>query len=168
MSEGSQNRVEPPVSPISKPFWDATRERRLVLQWCRDCDAPVHYPREACPRCLSASLEWRAASGRGEVYAVSIMHRPGNPGMADRVPYTVALVDLDEGARLMTNVVGCKPSDVRVGMRVAVTWEPLRDGRALPLFEPAPRKEAHRPQAAGRPARRSRSSRLKSGDGSKQ
>lgn len=129
-------RFEPPVSEVARPFWDATRERRLVLQWCRTCEQPVHYPREVCPRCLGTELEYRPASGRGEVYAFSVMHRPGNPLMADRVPYVVALVDLEEGARMMSNVVGCEPDAVRVGQPVRVTWEPLSDGRALPQFEP--------------------------------
>lgn len=137
MSDATATRFEPPVSDAARPFWDATRERRLLLQWCRACDAPVHYPREACPRCLGDALDWREASGRGEVYAVSVMHRPGHPGLRDRVPYAVALVDLEEGARLMTNVVGCPPDAVRPGLAVRVTWEPLSDGRALPLFEPA-------------------------------
>jgi uncharacterized OB-fold protein len=129
-------RLEPPISDAARPFWEATKQRRLVLQWCRACEAPVHYPREACPRCLGTEFEWREASGRGEVYSASVMHRPGNPAMADRVPYVVALVDLEEGVRLMSNVVGCAPEEVRVGLPVQVTWEPLSDGRALPLFEP--------------------------------
>jgi uncharacterized OB-fold protein len=81
-------------------------------------------------------LGWRPSPGRGEVYAFSVMHRAGSPFLADRVPYVVALVQLDEGARLMTNIVGCEPGAVRVGMPVSVTWEELSDGRALPQFEP--------------------------------
>ena len=129
-------RFEPPESPLTRPFWEATRERRLVLQWCRACERVVHYPREICPTCMGDALEWRPATGRGEVYAFSVMHRAGSPFLADRVPYVVALVSLEEGARFMSNVVGCEPSDVHVGQSVQVTWEELSDGRALPLFEP--------------------------------
>ena len=129
-------RAEPPISELAKPFWDATRERRLVLQRCRPCDRAIHYPREACPRCLGRDLEWRAASGRGVVHAFTVNHVAGNPAMEDRVPYVVALVDLDEGVRIMTNVVGCTPASVRVGMPVEVAWEGLSDGRALPVFSP--------------------------------
>ena len=125
-----------PASRLTTPFWDATREKRLLLQWCKSCDEVVHYPREACPRCLGEDLEWRPASGRGDVYACCVMQRPATPGLA--VPYVVALVDLEEGARMMTNVVGCSPADVVVGMPVQVTWEALDDGRALPQFEPIP------------------------------
>jgi uncharacterized OB-fold protein len=129
-------RFEPPVSDLVKPFWDATRERRLVLQYCRADGKPVHYPREACPRCLGTDLEWRPSSGRGSVYAFTVNHVPGSAAPQLPLPYVVALIDLDDGVRLMSNVVGCAPSEVRVGMPVDVTWEPLSDGRALPLFTP--------------------------------
>jgi uncharacterized OB-fold protein len=129
-------RVEPPVSDATQPYWDATRERRLVLQWCTSCDAPVWYPREICPGCLGDDLTWREASGAAEVYAFAVHHRPGNPTMEDRVPYVVALVELAEGVRMMTNIIGCDHAEVRVGMPVQLTWEALTDGRHLPQFEP--------------------------------
>lgn len=132
-------RLEPPISSVSAPFWDATRARLLTLQWCIDCETPVFYPRAVCPGCLGSALEWRPASGDGCVYAVTVEHRPQNPGMAAMAPYAVALVDLDEGVRMLTNVVGCPPEEVSVGMRVSVTWEALSDGRHLPLFEPSRR-----------------------------
>jgi len=128
---------EPPVSAHAKPFWDATRERRLVLQYFRADGLPVHYPREACPRCLGTELEWRAASGCGTVYAFTVNHVPGSVPSGREPPFVVALVDLDEGVRIMTNIVGTPPSDVRIGMRVRVTWERLSDGRALPVFSPS-------------------------------
>jgi uncharacterized protein len=130
------NRIEPPVSDTSHGFWDATRQRQLVLQFCNSCGKAIHYPRAICPHCHSTDLKFRPASGRGLVYAFSVMHRPGNPTMQARVPYVVALIDLEEGARLMSNVVGCDPSEVKVALPVQVTWEELSDGRALPLFEP--------------------------------
>ncbi|HZT67756.1 MAG TPA: Zn-ribbon domain-containing OB-fold protein [Acidimicrobiales bacterium] len=130
-------RLEPPVSPEAAPFWDATRQRQLMLQWCRACDLPVHHPRVLCPRCGGTDLDWREAAGRGRVHAFTVLHRPGNPTMAERVPYVVALIDLEEGARMMSNVVGCEPGRVAVGMPVRVGWEDLPDGRALPVFEPA-------------------------------
>ncbi len=126
-----------PASDLTRPFWDATKDKQLLLQWCKPCNAVVHYPRVACPSCLGEDLEWRAASGSGEVYAYCVMRNPANPAMADRVPYVVALVDLEEGARMMTNIVGCTPEDVSVGMPVRVAWEDLPDERALPVFEPA-------------------------------
>lgn len=131
-------RLVPPASEVAAPFWDATRDRALVLQWCSDCDQPVHYPREACPRCLGSSLEWQPASGVATVHAVSVQHRPGPGRDAADGPYAVALVELPEGVRMMTNVVGCEPDAVTVGMAVRVAWEPLPDGRNLPVFAPEP------------------------------
>jgi uncharacterized OB-fold protein len=136
--EGAADRIAPPVSPASEPFWEATREPRLVLQWCASCDRPIHFPREACPRCLSDDLGYRDATGRGTVHAVSVMPKPANPSMAGRAPYAVALVDLDEGARLLTDVVVDDPWSVTIGQRVSVVWEPLPDGRHLPRFAPDP------------------------------
>ena len=129
-------RPEPPVSEVSQPFWDATREHRLVVQWCRDCDRPVFYPREVCPTCLGDDLDWRESAGTGTVHAITVEHRPQNPQVAGRVPYAIALVEVAEGWRMLTNVVDCDPLTVTVGSPVAVTWEPLSDGRNLPLFSP--------------------------------
>lgn len=128
--------IEPPIGPDAVPFWEATRERRLVLPWCTACDRPHWYPRAVCPACLGDSIEWRAASGVGEVYAASVQHRPG-PGRDPAAgPYVVVLVDLPEGVRVMSNVVECDPEDVTVGMAVELTWHPLSDGRHLPMFRP--------------------------------
>lgn len=129
--------IEPPASPGAEPFWDATRERRLVLPWCAVCGRPHWYPREVCPHCLGDDLEWRPADGSGVVYAVSVQHRPG-PGRDPAAgPYAVALVDLPEGVRMMGNVVGGDPEQVHVGMPVELAWQPLSDDRHLPQFRAA-------------------------------
>jgi len=139
---GSTARFEPRPTELTDPFWDATRQQKYLVQWCTACDAAIFYPREVCPACLSAeSLTWRESSGRGVVHAVSVQHRPGNPMMADRVPYAVALVEIDAGdgrstVRVMSNVVNCDPESVRVGDGLTLVWEPLSDGRNLPVFEP--------------------------------
>jgi hypothetical protein len=133
-------RFEPPVGVESTAFWEATRESRLLVQWCTSCDRGVFYPRVFCPHCGGGAdaLEWRTASGRATVYAAVVEHKPQAAGanFSGGEPYCVALVDLEEGVRLLTNVVGCPPEEVRCGMPVSVTWEPLSDGRRLPLFEP--------------------------------
>ncbi|MFN8019299.1 MAG: OB-fold domain-containing protein [Acidimicrobiales bacterium] len=105
-TEAPAERIQPPTSPAALPFWEATREQRLVLQWCTACEQAIHFPREACPRCLGTALEFRPAAGTGTIYAASTMPVPGNAGMAGRAPYVVALVELPEGVRLMANVVG--------------------------------------------------------------
>jgi uncharacterized OB-fold protein len=142
----ARTRLEPAAGPDSAPFWDATREGRLLVQWCTACDRGIFYPRAFCPLCGQAGtvsqengpLEWRQASGRATVHAAVVEHRPELAGatFAQGSPFCIALVDLDEGVRMMTNVVGCPPHEVHSGMEVTVTWEPLSDGRQLPLFRP--------------------------------
>ncbi len=136
-------RFEPPVGDESAPFWEATREGRLLVQWCTKCDRGVFYPRAFCPSCAAAgeapgALEWREANGRATVHAAVVEHRPELAGasFAHGEPFCIALVDLEEGVRMMTNVVGCPPDDVHSGMSVTVTWEPMSDGRQLALFRP--------------------------------
>jgi uncharacterized OB-fold protein len=134
--------MEPPVGAESAPFWEATREGRLLVQWCTACDKGIFYPRSFCPICgaTTSGLEWRTASGRATVYARTIEQKPAATGVtfSDGEPYVVALVELEEGVRMMTNVIGCPPADVSIGMAVTVVWEPLSDGRQLPLFTPTP------------------------------
>jgi uncharacterized OB-fold protein len=128
-------RFEPPPSEAAEPFWQATGDEQLVLPWCTACERAMWYPRPTCPLCLGTAIEWRPASGAGTVYALSLQHRPAHPKLADRVPYAVALVDLAEGVRMMSEVL--PSTEVQVGDAVQVLWEPLSDGRNLPLFERA-------------------------------
>ena len=124
----------PEPSSVSAPFWAATENRELAMQRCDSCDQLVWYPRLVCPHCGGFALTWERLSGRGVVYASSVHHRPAHPAFADRVPYSVVLVDLDEGVRIMSNVFGQTPA---VGDAVSVAWLPLGDGRHLPTFEAA-------------------------------
>lgn len=132
--DGTPERFSPPISDAAEPYWEATRERRLVLQRCRACDRAIFFPREACPTCLGTDFEFRPSTGNGTVYASSTMPGPANPTMAGREPYVVALVDLDDGVRMLTNLVGDDVTSAAVGDRVRVAWEPLADGRHLPVF----------------------------------
>ena len=127
-------RMEPQPTALTAPFWDATREQRLLVQWCEECDAGIYYPRWACPTCLGGDLTWKESTGRGELYTFNVLHQAANPMMADMVPYVVALVELDEGVRMLTNIVDTPHDDLKVGMAVTVAWEPLSDGRHLPVF----------------------------------
>lgn len=132
------SRFVPPPTAAAEPFWEATRDRRLILQWCDACERTVHYPRSHCPHCgASEALVWRDAPSEGRIYAVTMHHLPGQT-WSGPVPYVVALVELEGGARLMTNIVGMASEGARVGNRVLLTWEPLPDGRHLPLFSPEP------------------------------
>ena len=136
----ARTRFEPPIGAESGPFWEATREGRLLVQWCTACDRGIFFPRTLWPYCGAAGpLPWREASGRGSIHAAVVEHRPDLAGaaFARGEPFCIALVDLEEGVRMMTNVVGCPPDDVCIGMAVTVTWERLSDGRQLALFRPA-------------------------------
>ena len=132
----SNRRCSPRAGPSGRPHASGS----CSSSGARACDRGVFYPRVFCPHCGAGSgaLEWRRASGRGTVYSAVVENRPEAAGAAfsGGQPYCVALVDLDEGVRMLTNVVGCPPEDVRCGLAVSVTWEPLSDGRQLPLFEP--------------------------------
>jgi uncharacterized OB-fold protein len=124
----------PPTTPESEPFWNATRVRRLVLPWCIACNRPIWFPRAVCPKCLGSKLDWRTAEGRGVVHAVSVHHRPGPGRTEEDGPYAVALVDLEEGVRILSNIVDIDPLMVTIGAKVILRWQPLPDGRALPMF----------------------------------
>ena len=136
-------RFEPKPTALSQPFWEGTTARELRFQRCGDCDAAVWYPRLRCPCCLGDDLRWMRSSGQGSIYTFNVMRRPGNPMMADEVPYVVALIDLDEGYRMLTNITGCAPEAIECGQRVEVAWDvELSDGRRLPTFAPAQQRGA--------------------------
>lgn len=135
-------RPEPPVVALTGQYWEATRQKTLLIQWCDDCEIPITYPRVVCPTCLGERLSWRPSTGTGSVYAVTVEHRPQDPRRSGDAPYAVALVDLDDGGRLLSNVETTSPHEVAVGDRVTVTWEPLTDGRNLPLFTPTGEDDA--------------------------
>ena len=125
----------PPVTLESQPFWDAAAEGRLVLPRCDACTTVIWYPRAFCPACGSSSVGWIDAAGTGSVYSYTVV-RKGQGAYRDAAPYVVAYVELDEGPRMMTNVVDCDPDAVAIGMRVEVTFDATDKGTALPRFRP--------------------------------
>jgi uncharacterized protein len=132
---GSLPADAPLVNAETKPFWDATAEGRLVLPRCDTCDFVIWYPRVVCPACHATSVTWGELSGRGRVYSYTVTRR--NQGRwGDVAPYVVAYVELDEGPRLLTNVVGCDPDDVHVDLEVEVVFADTGEGPALPRFRP--------------------------------
>jgi uncharacterized protein len=128
----------PVVVPDTEEFWKATTEGRLLLRHCDDCDSVIWYPRPFCPVCGSLNTSWTEASGKGTVYTFTVVHRSGVPGYREAIPYVVAYVELAEGPRVMTNVVGCEPDEVRVGMPVRVVFHDTGQNSALFRFEPDP------------------------------
>lgn len=129
-------RSLPASDPESAPYWVGAASGRLEMQRCGACGEVAFYPRARCPTCRSDALRWETMIGLGHVYSFTIVHRAPDVALADSVPYVVALVDIDEGARMMTNIVGCPPGSVRIGMRVEVRFEPTSERGALPLFGP--------------------------------
>ena len=129
----------PTPSHVSRPFWDAAKEHRLTYQRCTACGTRVFYPRDVCPgpECFGVgTLEWAESSGKGWVYASSISYQPAHPAFAADVPYVLAIVELDEGVRMHTNVVGIDPKEVAIGMRVEVAWDDVTPEFSLPKFRP--------------------------------
>jgi len=126
----------PTVTPETKPFWDATAENRLVLPKCTSCQTVIWYPRTFCPECHTEGVEWIDASGKGTVYSFAITMRGDGP-WREVAPYVLAYVELDEGPRLLTNIVDCEPSEVSVGQRVEVVFHATDKGTAVPRFRPA-------------------------------
>lgn len=127
----------PRPTRISAPFWSAAREHRLALQYCIRCRTYIYYPRPFCTSCLSEALEWREVSGRGRIHTFTVVRRAASSAFADKVPYVFAIVKLDEGPLMSTNVVGCPPGDVRMDMAVRAVFEDVSDDIALVKFEPA-------------------------------
>jgi hypothetical protein len=119
------------------PFWDGCAQGRLLIQRCAACARFQHYPRSLCTRCTGTDLSFEEVSGHGTVVTFTVCDRPLGARFVGRTPYVVALVDLAEGPRLMTNIVGCAATDVTIGMQVRVGFEDLGQGTWLPVFEPA-------------------------------
>ncbi|MCU4183444.1 Zn-ribbon domain-containing OB-fold protein [Acidiferrimicrobium sp. IK] len=127
----------PTIDDDTRPFWDAVRGGRFLIVRCRSCGAAHHYPRPFCPSCWSEEVEWEQASGRATLYTWSTVFVNDAPPFSSRLPYVAAVVDLEEGPRVMTNVVGCPPEELRVGMALTVAYEEATPEITIPVFTPA-------------------------------
>ena len=129
-----------PVADLeTREYWEAARGGRLLIKECRACGESFFYPRTYCPRCWSSDTEWKESTGRGRVYTFTVVHQNDLPPFNDRVPYVVAIVELEEGVRLTSNIEGCEPDDVRCDMLVTAAFrQEQRDDEtvSLPVFEP--------------------------------
>jgi len=128
---------QPTASWETRGYWEGAARGELVLQRCRACDVVQHRPRNICATCLSSEIEHFVASGHGHVYTYTVTHQNQMPGFRGACPYVLAYVELAEGPRLMTNIVGCDPESVEVGMSVVVDFAPCENGLAVPRFRPA-------------------------------
>lgn len=127
-------RPVPNVNPETAPYWEAASEGRLLIQECQECGFVYAYPRAHCTECFSENVAWIEAAGTGEVYTYTVMHQmSGWP--EDTLPLVVAYIELDEGPRIMSNVVETDPGDVDVGTRVEVTFmDTDEDDAGIPVF----------------------------------
>ncbi|HEY6493002.1 MAG TPA: Zn-ribbon domain-containing OB-fold protein [Trebonia sp.] len=138
----------PGVNPETREFWEATGQGRLLLKRCLDCGSVIWYPRAFCPECASLRTEWFPASGRGRVYSYTVNHRGEGP-YREAAPFVLAYVELDEGPRVMTNVVEAAEADLAVGLPVEVVFHDTGEGTALPRFRPAAAPAPGRSTEAG-------------------
>ncbi len=119
----------------TKPFWDAAKNGKLVIQYCKDTGKPQFYPHPVSMATGRRNLEWREVSGKGKVYSWTVTNSPW-PGHEDRVPFLCALVELDEGVRMLVNLFNCTQENVKIGMPVKLCWEKLSEEINFPAFEP--------------------------------
>jgi uncharacterized OB-fold protein len=128
----------PVPTDTTRPFWDGLRDNKVRLQYSPSSDQWVFYPRVLAPGTLADDLEWRDIAGGGVVYTYTIAYRPTSPAWRDRVPQVIAVVEVDEGARIPTELVDVQPDDVRVGMRVEPVFDRTGDGDSVLLkFRPS-------------------------------
>lgn len=130
----SVDKPLPQPDELSRPFFDGARQHRLMIQRCRDCKTYQLPGRLICDECLSESLEWVEASGRATVFSFVIMHQRYHPAFARDVPYNVAMVELEEGPRLITSIAGASNEEIAVGMPVSATFERVTEDITLPKF----------------------------------
>lgn len=129
-------RPQPVVDADSREFWEAASRHELRLPYCNACQRAFYYPRVLCPHCHGDDLIWKTLCGHGVVHSYTVSRRPAGPAFQERTPYVVALVDLEEGPRMLTNIIIDDVERVHIGQEVTVVFEKLDDGLALPVFYP--------------------------------
>ena len=135
MSETRPQIPLPRPTELSRPHWDGCREGVLRVQRCNGCGSFVFVPKPVCGGCLGNDLSWVESSGRGTLYRYTTVERPQQPSF--EVPYTVAIVELEEGWHMLSNLVGIAPHEVEIGMPLEVNFERMSDEITLPYFKPA-------------------------------
>ena len=128
----------PVADPVTAPFWESVKAHAMKLQRCTGCARWIFYPRGLCPYCFSHDLAWEPLAGTGVVHAFTIVHRHPSPAFNAEIPYVVALIELDEGARLLSNLVEVAPdpAEVRIGLPVEVVYDDVTAEVTLPKFRP--------------------------------
>ena len=138
MADDYKKPLPRPFSPeLSRPFWEGAKRHELVMPRCRTCDHFFFYPREECPRCFSRDHQWSTVSGRGRLHTYTIVRQPANPAFTDDGPHVYALVQLDEGPRMVTNIVECEFDSLQVDMPVVAVYDDVTPEWTLVKFKPA-------------------------------
>ena len=133
----SENRKPlPEMTEVSKVFWDGAKDHKLLFQCCESCGNNIFYPKKMCPSCFSSALKWVEASGKGTIYSHTTCFSNVAPGFEKDAPYVVAVVDLEEGVRVLTNIIACNPDDLKCDMPVEVVFESINGEIELPKFRP--------------------------------
>ena len=127
----------PTIDDGTKPWWDAARDGQLLVKRCADCGKAHWYPRIFCPFCWSENVNWEQASGKATLYTYSVVYANDLPPFNEKVPYVAAVVDLDEGPRMLSTLVDCEFDQLQVGMPLEVTFEQRTEEITLPVFRPA-------------------------------
>ena len=130
------NKPVPTITAEMKPFFDAAKRHELVVQRCTQCGAHRFPAREICSSCLSRDAQWVRVSGKGRIFSYNVMHQVYHPGFAADVPYAVVIVELDEGARMLSNLQGVAPRAITIGMPVRVVFDDVTAEVTLPKFAP--------------------------------
>ena len=133
MAEKPSRPLPTLLEPDTQPFWEATKNHELRYQVCDDCNKIVFYPRRHCPHCMGLNLSWKTSQGEGSVYTYTVIRQIAHPAFRERAPYIIAWIDLDEGFRMLSTIVG---DEITIGQRVRVTWDDQENDISLPLFSP--------------------------------
>ena len=128
-------KPKPRPAPESLPYWQAAREHRLALPKCEDCQKFWFPPSRTCPHCLSANFSFQNVSGKGKIFSFVTFHRVYRPAFANDVPYVIALIELDEGPRLLSNIMGVTHDQVKCEMRVEVVFDDYDEDISIPKFK---------------------------------
>lgn len=129
-------RPFPKPNADTQPFWDGCREHKLMFQKCGECGHVRWPPSVLCPRCHASITEWITARGRGKIYTYAVYHVPFHEAFKDSLPYVTAVIELDEGPRVLSRITGCDIEDIRCDMPVKVAWRETSGGYVLPEFIP--------------------------------
>lgn len=129
------NKPLPNTKGIPEKFWNALRNRQFLVQRCSECKSQIFYPRIICPYCGSLDIEYEEHDGLGEIYSFTIVHRTRHIEFKKDLPYTLALVDLQGGGRMMTNIIGCEPEEVKIGAPVKIEFTDVNKDITLPHFK---------------------------------